>query len=121
LLPVGRIHAGWWVLVAALVLAADDFVGVNSQLPTLYAIPVALAAWYSGRWPAVALATAVPVFHIILVLTVMSRTEGAVLLATMTAAPGGAGAWEPTRNVHHESLGRRLHSRPGPNCVAHHY
>src|SRR5678810_1153394 len=49
LLPVGRIHAGWWVLAGVLVLAADYLVGVDSQFPMLYAIPVALAAWYSDR------------------------------------------------------------------------
>ena len=88
LLPVGRIHAAWWVLAGVLVLAADYLVGVDSQFPMLYAIPVALAAWYSERWPAVALAIAVPVFHIAFVLTVMGRTESAMLLATMTAARG---------------------------------
>jgi hypothetical protein len=88
LLPVGRINAGWWVLAGVLVLAADYFVGVDSQFPMLYAIPVALAAWYSDRWPAVALAIAVPVFHIGFVLTVMGGTESAMLLATMTAARG---------------------------------
>jgi len=88
LLPLGRIHAGWWVLAGILVLAADYLVGVDSQFPMLYAIPVALAAWYSDRWPAVALAIAVPVFHIVYVLMAMGRTESAMLLATMTAARG---------------------------------
>jgi hypothetical protein len=88
LLPIGHIRAGWWVLAGAFVLAADYFAGVDSQFPTLYAIPVALAAWYSGRWPAVALAIAVPVFHIALVLAAMGTTESAMLLATMTAARG---------------------------------
>jgi hypothetical protein len=88
LLPVGRIHAGWWVLAGVLVLAADYLVGVDSQFPMLYAVPVALAAWYSDRWTAVAMATAIPVFHIVFVLTVMGKTESAMLLATMTAARG---------------------------------
>lgn len=88
LLPVGRIRAGWWVLVGTLVLIADYFVGADSQFPMLYAIPVALAAWYSGRWSAVALATAVPVFHVALVWNVLGPTEDAMLLATMTVARG---------------------------------
>jgi hypothetical protein len=88
LLPVGRIHAGWWVLAGVLVLAADYLVGVDSQFPMLYAVPAALAAWYSARWTAVAMATVVPVFHIVFVLTVMGKTESAMLLATMTAARG---------------------------------
>src|ERR1044071_5274163 len=88
LLPVGRIHAGWWVVAGVLVLAADYLVGVDSQFPMLYAVPVALAAGYSDRWTAIAMATAVPVFHIALVLTVMGKTENAMLLSTMTAARG---------------------------------
>ena len=88
LLPLGRIHAAWWVLVGVLVLTADYLVGVDSQFPMLYALPVILAAWYSDRWTAVAMAIAVPVFHILVVLTVMGRTESAMLLATMTVARG---------------------------------
>ncbi|HZJ30965.1 MAG TPA: hypothetical protein VFD21_05320 [Vicinamibacterales bacterium] len=88
LLPPGRIHARWWVLAAVIVLVADYLAGVDSQFPMLYAVPVALAAWYSDRWTAVMLAIAVPVFHILLVLMVMGRTESAILLATMTAARG---------------------------------
>jgi hypothetical protein len=88
LLPVGRIHAAWWVLGGVLILAADYVVGVDSQFPMLYAVPVALAAWYSDRWTAVAIAIAVPVFHIAVVFIVMGRTESAMLLATMTAARG---------------------------------
>jgi len=54
----------------------------------LYAVPVALAAWYSDRWTAVAIAIAVPVFHMAVVFIVMGRTESAMLLATMTVARG---------------------------------
>jgi len=34
-------------------------------------IPVSLAAWYSGRSPAIALAIALPLFHAVFVMTVM--------------------------------------------------
>ena len=88
LLPIGHIHAAWWVLGGVLVLAADYLVGVDSQFPMLYALPVILAAWYSDLWTAVAMATAVPVFHIVRVVAVMGTTESALLLATMTAARG---------------------------------
>ena len=88
LLPLGRIHAAWWVLAGVLILAADFLAGVDSQFPMLYTVPVILAAWYSDRWTAIAIATAVPVFHILFVLTVMGTTESAMLLATMTAARG---------------------------------
>jgi hypothetical protein len=88
LLPIGRIHPAWWVLAGVLILAADYQAGVDSQFPMLYAVPVALAAWYSDRWTAITIATAVPIFHIAFVLMMMGRTESAVLLATMTAARG---------------------------------
>ena len=37
--------------------------GTNAQYPVMYVIPVALAAWYSGRWSALALAAVVPLMH----------------------------------------------------------
>jgi hypothetical protein len=86
LLPVGRIHARWWVLVGIALIAADYAIGPDSQSPMLYAIPVTLAAWYSGRWPAIALAIAVPLFHVVFVLIALQGTESAMLLATMTVA-----------------------------------
>jgi len=88
LLPVGRIHARWWALVGAAVLVADAWVGPDSHFPMLYAVPVALAAWYSGRWPAIVLAIAVPLFHAGFVLVALQGTENALLLATMTVARG---------------------------------
>ena len=88
LLPVGRVHAYWWGLVAVALIAADYAIGPESQFPVLYVIPVTLAAWYSGRWPAVAMAIAVPLFHVVFLLTVMRGAGDAMLLATMTVARG---------------------------------
>jgi hypothetical protein len=88
LLPVGRIRARWWMLAGIALLIADYAIGPDSQTPMLYAVPVALAAWYSGVWPAAALAIAVPAFHVAFVLTAMQGTEDALLLATMTVARG---------------------------------
>lgn len=88
LLPVGRVHAYWWGLVAVALIAADYAIGPQSQFPMLYVIPVTLAAWYSGRWPAVAMAIAVPLFHLVFLLTVLPGTEDTMLLATMTVARG---------------------------------
>jgi hypothetical protein len=64
LLPVGRVHPIWWVVIGVVFIAIDYLSGSGTQFPTLYVLPVALAAWYSGRWPAIALAVAVPLFHI---------------------------------------------------------
>ena len=56
LLPVGRVNPWWWTAVAASFLAFDYFGGGGTEFPTLYLIPVIFAAWYSGAWPAIALA-----------------------------------------------------------------
>src|SRR5690242_11422981 len=69
-------------------VAADYFIGPDSQFPVLYFVPVSLAAWYSGRRPAVALALAVPFFHLVYMLLAMHGVTNTVLLATMTIARG---------------------------------
>ena len=86
LLPVGRVHARWWALVGVALVAADYLIGSDSQFPVLYVIPVTLAAWYSGRWPAVALAVVVPAFHVVFLMLMTPGTQSAMLLATMTVA-----------------------------------
>ena len=58
LLPLGRVHPLWWVAVGASLIAIDYLVGPDFRYPVVYVIPVILAAWYSGRQPAVALAVA---------------------------------------------------------------
>ena len=88
LLPVGRIDARWWVPVGVAMVTADFFIGPDSQFPVLYFVPVSLAAWYSGRRPAVALALAVPFFHLVHMLLAMQGTMNTILLATMTVARG---------------------------------
>jgi len=49
LLPPGRIHAGWWIALGALLLWADYVAGPTAAFPLLYAVPVILAA-LPGRW-----------------------------------------------------------------------
>ena len=83
LLPVGRVHPLWWVAVGAAFIAIDYVAEAGTQFPSLYVVPVALAAWYSGRWPAITLAIAVPVAHI-LFLTATSRTDNITLAIIMT-------------------------------------
>jgi hypothetical protein len=48
LLPPGRINALWWLALGAAMLAIERFGGPTGQYPVVYAVPVALAAWYSG-------------------------------------------------------------------------
>jgi hypothetical protein len=64
LLPPGRIHAGWWIVPGALVLWADHIGGPSTSFPLLYAVPVILAAWYSGKWAGIGLAAVVPLVRI---------------------------------------------------------
>jgi hypothetical protein len=73
LLPPGRLHPWWWIVVGAGLIWIDYDGGSASQFPVLYVIPVALAAWYSGRWPAVALAVAVPLAHIIFLVLALKQ------------------------------------------------
>ena len=65
LLPTGRIHPGWWVALGALLLWLDHLTGPNATFPVLYTLPVIFAAWYSGKWAAIGLAIAFPVFRIL--------------------------------------------------------
>ena len=83
LLPIGRLHPLWWVAVGAGLIWLDYLDGPNSQYPVLYVIPVTLAAWYSGRWPALALGLAVPFAH-------------ALFLLTQWNAPGDTAGLGPT-------------------------
>jgi hypothetical protein len=75
-----------FALVGVALVATDYLIGSDSQFPVLYVIPVSLAAWYSGRWPAVALAVAVPAFHVVFLMLTMQGTQSAMLLAIMTVA-----------------------------------
>lgn len=66
LLPPVRLRPIWWFGVAALLLALDYSFRIDTEFPTFYALPVLLAAWYSGRGPAVALAVSLPLAHVAL-------------------------------------------------------
>ena len=91
LLPPGRIHPMWWVALGAVILWIDHLTGA-AQFPLLYTLPVILAAWYSGKWSALALAIAVPLARLALLVTPQSRPEdvtGIVLVTMLRAVAGG--------------------------------
>jgi hypothetical protein len=69
LLPPGRLHPSWWIPLGAVLIWMDFAGGPGSQFPVAYVIPVALAAWYSGRWPALALAVGIPLAHVAFLVT----------------------------------------------------
>jgi hypothetical protein len=72
----------WWLAVAALLLVIEYFTGTYRQFPVVYVIPVSLAAWYSGRKPALALAAAMPLAHLVFVLREESSGNMLALAAT---------------------------------------
>src|SRR5947207_13338984 len=84
LLPPGSVNPLWWIPIGAAVLAADFFLGPSPMFPVIYSLPVILAAWYSGRWPALALSLAVPILRLALLLARapvdLPAQEGATLL-----------------------------------------
>jgi hypothetical protein len=65
-LPAGRIRPGWWLALSPLFIWVDYLAGPNSQFPIGYVLPVCVAAWYSGQRIALALATALPLAHLVL-------------------------------------------------------
>ena len=70
LLPPGRVHPLWWVVMAGVLVWLDYAAGPDTAFPVLYVIPVILAAWYSGRWPAIALAVLVALAHVVFLVAV---------------------------------------------------
>ena len=60
LLPPRRINPLWWIALGVATLVIDHLGGPTAQYPVVYAVPVVLAAWYSGKWPSLALAISVP-------------------------------------------------------------
>src|SRR5262249_14403253 len=70
--PPGHLPAGWWIAIAAALLWIEYLTGAYARFPVVYVIPVGIAAWYSGRLPALSLAAAIPLAH--LVFSVMSET-----------------------------------------------
>jgi hypothetical protein len=88
LLPDGKIKPVWWIALGAVMLWIDYLTSRDGQFPVIYVLPVMLAAWYSGKWPAVGLAVAVPVFRL-LVLVMPHREVGDMgSLALATALRG---------------------------------
>jgi len=88
LLPPGRIHPLWWVALGCVMLAIDYLSSESVSFPVVYVIPIILAAWYSGRWPAVALAIAVPVFRLLFLVMPHSPRGGMATLGLATALRG---------------------------------
>ena len=69
-------------------LWVDYLTSTSVHFPVVYVLPVILAAWYSGAWPAVGLAIAVPVFRLLFLVRPLDPPEGMASLALATALRG---------------------------------
>ena len=122
LLPPGRLHPWWWIAIAALLFWIDYVSGPNTQFPVVYVVPVSLAAWYSGRWPALALAVAVPVVHVLLLVAVWRQAGPLTTLIVTTTIRGAVivvmALWFARLSEHEQALERHVQTLEGllPIC-----
>ena len=86
-LPHARVHGAWWLALAVPMLWIEYITGLHTQFPMVYFIPVSLAAWYPGRWPAVALGVIIPIAQLIF-MALESRPESLLTLVAMTMFRG---------------------------------
>ena len=123
LLPPGRLHPLWWVAVGAGLIWFDYASGPDSQYPVLYIIPVSAAAWYSGRWAAVALAVAIPVMHVAFLVALWNPPEDLFRLVGPTAFRGAVilvmGLWVARLSEHEQKLHQYVQKLEGllPICA----
>ena len=78
----------WWIALGAAMLWIDYLTSTTGHFPVIYVLPVILAAWYSGTWPAVGLAIAVPVFRLLFLVMPQQPPEGMRSLVLATAFRG---------------------------------
>lgn len=53
-----------WIGISILLTIADYYSGPFIQFPITFLIPIALAAWFNGRWPGIALAILLPLLRL---------------------------------------------------------
>jgi len=122
LLPVGHLHPLWWVAIAGFLLGVDIVTGPKTQFPVAYAIPVILAAWYSGRWPALALSVAIPWIHFVFLLALWNHTGSTATLLVITtlrmAVVSTLAFWFARLSEHEQAIDRHVHTLEGllPLC-----
>ena len=123
LLPPVRLHSIWWVGVAALLLVLDYAFHIDSQFPTFYALPVLLAAWYSGRRPAVTLAVGLPLAHVALLFVRATPLDVVTTPIAVTAVRGSVvlliALWFDRFAEHERALERHVRTLEGllPICM----
>jgi len=112
----------WWVPVTAILLAIDYRIAIYTEFPVGYVIPVAIAAWYSGRRPAIALAIVNPAVHLVFQFLLWQQTGNlAILLLAATlrcAAVCVLAVWLSRLSEHERELYRHVETLEGllPIC-----
>jgi hypothetical protein len=108
LLPVGRLNPLWWYGIGAAFIGFEYLNGPDAQFPVLYLIPVVLAAWYSGLRPAMAIAIAVPIAHIVFRLSIWPQESDPWLPIAATVFRAGVivllGLWFARLAEHERDL-----------------
>ena len=61
--PSNPILFFFWIGLSFILLVGDYFSGPFIQFPVTYLVPVALASWYSGRFPGLVFAIILPIFR----------------------------------------------------------
>ena len=107
--------------MAAALVAADYLVTGTIQFPVAYVVPVAFAAWYSGRRTAIAIAAVMPTAHIVLLATVIHALSPALVLETVLRGVviGVLGMWFARLAEHERALERYVGRLEGvlPICA----
>ena len=122
LLPAGRVHPLWWIGIGAVLIWLIFLAGPRTQFPMLYAIPVSLAAWYSGRVPAVVLAASITVANVLFLLTLWPRVSSLGTLMGLALVRGSVIAimalWFARLSEHERQLDRYVKKLEGllPIC-----
>jgi len=97
-------------------LGFDYVTGPHTQFPVVYMIPVSLAAWYSGRWPALALAVAMPLVHVGFLIS-WNQTGSLPTLAVLTTIRGAiiitVALWLVRLSEHELALHRHVQTLEG--------
>jgi len=117
LLPAGRVPPGWFIAAGGVLIAIDYLTGPNPQAPFLYFFPVALAAWYSGRTPALMLSGVMPLMHFLFIRHLADQLGGAAVLYLQTvlraALIGVLGFWLARLAEHERAIESRVSQLEG--------
>lgn len=122
LLTPSRLHPLWWVGIAGLLLWIEYVTGLYTEFPVVYVIPVSLAAWYSGRWPALALTIAMSLVHVVFLVARWTQPEPLATPVMTTMIRGAVIAvmalWFARLSEHERALHRHVQTLEGllPIC-----